>query len=831
MSRDVKQTLLLMLLNYLKIAWRNLLRNRTLTLINLTGLSISVAFCVLLFFHIRYEQSFDRFHRNGDRLYRMEMSNIWADPNDKPKGGFFAALTRAEDQNNSLEFPLIVGRDLAAAFPEIDRVTRFKDISSHMGDPLVRADKKVYKETHALFADANFFQTFSFPLLKGDAKTVLALPGNVVLSASVAKKYFGDQDPVGKTIEIANDSDRLFRVSGVVADAPANSSIQYSLVLPLEGDRFYARDIRERFNRSDSYLIVELKPGANEAAFMQKVNHWMRGYFLPETAKGYSLTPEQVKGFGWWMRPLSDGHFNASEGWGHFTDVRAIYQIASIVVIILLLASLNYVLITVSNAASRSQEIGVRKVMGAGRGNVILQFWVETQLIVGLAVVVGIGLAYAGVPLLKAVIGSGVSRADISWGEVWAAGLVLALLLGLLAGYYPAMLISRLKPVSVLKSFSAFRVRPRFSRVLVVIQFSCCVVLMMAAFVIERQMNFVNGKDLGFDKDQVLIVHNQSYDREMTKRIKAGLFAFARTRPDILASCDMTGGLDGAYNMNGFKLNGQQQNMREIAVGYGYFDMLGLKIVMGRSFSPLYALDTAKAARVCVVNETMWKLLGKEARLGVYDTALLRTIVGVVKDYHFERLSQKIGPQVHVLTGRFSSDFLFKVRAGRMQPAIAALESEWKRVTNNYPFEYTFLDQTIARMYEADMRWRKAIELSCGFAVLIACMGLFGLAAISAANRTREIGIRKVLGASVSGLAAMMGRGFLGMVGLSFLIAAPLAWWLMNRWLESFAYRIELSWWMFGVVGLAALTVALVTIGFQVVKVARANPVKALRSE
>ena len=179
-SRDVKQALLLMLLNYLKIAWRNLLRNRTLSLINLTGLSISVAFCVLLFFHIRYEQSFDRFHRNGDRLYRMEMSNIWADPNDKPKGSFFAALTRAEDQNNSLEFPLIVGRDLAAEFPEIDRVTRFKDISEHMGDPLVRADKKVYKETHALFADANFFQTFSFPLLKGDPRTVLALPGNVV---------------------------------------------------------------------------------------------------------------------------------------------------------------------------------------------------------------------------------------------------------------------------------------------------------------------------------------------------------------------------------------------------------------------------------------------------------------------------------------------------------------------------------------------------------------------------------------------------------------------------------------------------------------------------
>jgi putative ABC transport system permease protein len=820
-----------MLLSYLKIAWRNLLRNRTLSLINLIGLSISVAFCVLLFFHIRYEQSFDRFHRNGARLYRMEMSSVWADPNDKPKWSIFSALTRAEDEKNDLEFPLVVGRDLAAEFPEVDQVTRFKDIARHMGDPLVRADNKVYKEPHALYADANFFQTLSFPLLKGDSKTVLALPGNVVLSASVAKKYFGDRDPIGMTIELANDSNRLFRVSGVAADAPANSSIQYSFVLPLEGDRFYARDIGEGFNRSDAYLIVELKPGVNEPAFMRKVNRWMRSYFLPETAKGYNLTPAQVSSFGWWMRPLADGHFNASEGWGHFTDVKAIYQIASIAVVILLLASLNYVLIAVSNAASRSQEIGVRKVMGAGRGNVILQFWVETQLIVGMAVLVGMGLAFAGVPLLKGMIGSGVTRADISWGEVLVAAVVLAVLLGLVAGYYPAMLISRLKPVSVLKNFSAFRVRPRFARVLVVIQFTCCVVLMMAAFVIERQMDFVNRKDLGFDKDQVLIVHNQTDDRDMSKRIKAGLFAFARTQPAILASGGMSGGLDGAYNTNGFKLNGQQENMREIAVDYSYFEMLGLKIVAGRNFSPLYALDTMRKARACVVNEAMWKLLGKEARLGVYDTALRRTVIGVVKDYHFESLSQTIQPQVHVMVGNRASEFLFKVRAGQMRPAIAALGSEWKRITNNYPFEYTFLDQSIAQMYAADMRWRKAIELSCGFAILIACMGLFGLAAISAANRTKEIGIRKVLGASVGELAAMMSRGFLGMVGLSFLIAMPLGWWLTSRWLESFAYRIELSWWMFGLVGLVAVVVAMVTIGFQVLKVARANPVKALRAE
>jgi len=806
-----------MLRSCLITAWRNLLRNPRISLINLTGLAISLALCTLLFFHIRYEQSFDGFHRNVDRLYRLEMGNVW---NDEP-------ATSA----HGLTFPLVVGNDIKRQFPDVSSLIRFKDKSAHWGASLVRAENQVYKEKGVYYVDSTFLTHLSFPLLKGDPRTVLKAPGDVVLSAGTAKKYFGNQDPIGRTIELVSDSNRLFRVAGIVQDAPNNSSIQYSLIFPVIADPSYVKDMAEGFNHMDYLTIVELKPGVNPAAVEQKLNGWMRAYFLPDLAKGYQMKPEVQKAYRWYLRPLAEGHFEASVDWGHYTNMQSIYQLGCIVGVILLLAALNYVLITVSNSAARSQEVGIRKVMGAGRGSVILQFWVEAQLIVGIATGIGMGLAFAGVPFLRSVIGSGVGCADISWAEGCVAALMLALVLGLLAGYYPALLISRLKPLSVLKSHSAFRIRPRFSRILVVVQFGCCVVLMMAAFVIDRQMNYVNHKDLGFDKDQVLMIHNPVYDREFTKRVRERLYAFAQGRPSILSYSAMNGGLSGEYNTNGFKLDGQQQWMKELTVDYQYFEMLGLKVLKGRVFSRAYPTDSMRKAGATVVNESMWKLLGKHAQLGVYDETIGGTIIGVVKDYHFESLSQPVQPMVHHLARNFAGEFLFKVRAGEMSATIEALREVWKEISDNYPFEYGFLDQSIAQMYEADVRWRRSVELSSGFAIFIACLGLFGLSAISVANRVKEIGIRKVLGATMVDLAVTLSSGILMMILIAFAIAAPVAGWVMNRWLQGYAARIGIEWWMYVVVGLAAIGIALVTVSFQVLRAARANPVEALRNE
>ncbi|HEY4112409.1 ABC transporter permease [Puia sp.] len=820
-----------MLRNYLIIAWRSLLRNRTASIINLFGLSVSVAFCLLLFYHIRWEQSFDTFHINKQRLFRAEMSQTGSNAGrEKAATGFFARFLPGDDQKMQLGFPIICGPDLQRNFPEVAAVTRL----AQGEEKLIRAGDAVYRQTEVAVADANFFEVFSFPLLKGDPRTVLSSPRNVVLTASVAKKYFGDREPLGQTISLAGDSTQLFRVTGIARDVPANSSIQFGVVMQIESDPDYPERVKAGFDNAMYQLVVQLKPGTDAGAFEGKMNTWVKNYMKPalDFYRQNGVAATLIDNFHWHLRPLADCHYNPSTIWGHYTNQKAIYQLFCIVGVILLLASLNYVLITVSNAAARSQEVGVRKVMGAARRSIVLQSWLETQVTVGVAVGFGLLLSWLGMPLLKSVLGSGASFSTLSMTEVVAAAVVLALGLGLVAGYYPALLISRLKPLSVMKSFSSVRINPRFSRALVVIQFTCCVVLMTAAFVIDRQLSFVMNKDLGFDKDQVLIIHTTTLNADMSRKTRDRLYAFARTRPEILASTSMDGGPTGSHNLNGIVLDGKQEWYNMMWVDYNYFELLKVKTLQGRTFSTAYPTDTAVVNRPCVVNEAMMRLLGNKAKMGVYIPELRATIIGIVKDYNFESLTQKITPEQHrLMNNRAPSDILFKVRGGQVAATIHAFESEWKSLTNNYPLDYDFLDASLAKRYEADVRSQQAMGAASFFAIVIACMGLFGLSAIAAANRVREIGIRKVLGASVRELVGMLASGFVSMVGLSILIAVPLGWWLMNNWLEDFAYRITIQWWMFAVVGLAALVIALATVSFQVLRAARANPVEALRSE
>jgi putative ABC transport system permease protein len=388
-----------------------------------------------------------------------------------------------------------------------------------------------------------------------------------------------------------------------------------------------------------------------------------------------------------------------------------------------------------------------------------------------------------------------------------------------------------MKAVSIMKVFQTFKVNPRFSKTLVVIQYTACVILMIAAFVITKQMQFISDKNLGFDKEQVLMVENPSWDGRFTKNAHDQLAMFARSQPSISAFSAMNAGLTGGFNKSGFELNGEQKSFSYINVDYNYFELLGLKFVKGRPFSESIASDSSSKARTCVVNETLFNMLGKDARIGEFNNALDATIIGVVKDYHFESLSKKIEPQMHRLGKQYFGYFMFRIKPDNMQEEIASLQTAWKQITNNYPFQYTFLDQDIREMYEPEMRWQKTIEASCFFAILIACMGLFGLSAINASNRKKEIGIRKVLGADVKDIVSSLSKKFLVMVALAILIATPLAWWLMNKWLEDFAYRIQISWWLFVLTGGAAFLIALITVSFQAIKAALMNPVNSLRSE
>ncbi|HMH33216.1 MAG TPA: ABC transporter permease [Puia sp.] len=815
-----------MLKNYIVIAWRNLWKNKVFSFINIIGLSFSVAFCLLLYFFIRQEQSYDAFHQKKDRLFRLEMTNPYTVDQPPEKKNFFSFITKNDDVSNNVTFPLVVGPDLQNAFPEIKSITRFKDASAHFGKALIRADKQVFRESRVIYTDQNFLSNFSFRLINGNPNTVLSSPGNVVLSETVAKKFFRDQDPIGKTIEFVNDNNHLFTVSGIVKDAPMNSSIQYSMLMPLQADPNYQRNIQERFNQSEHIFMVELADGVSYKQFEQKMDQWVKSYFADFTKENKQLN---ANNFHWYLRPLPICHYNKSYDWGHYTDAKNMYQLAILAIIILLIACLNYVLLTISNAAARMQEIGVRKVMGAGRKTIVLQFWVETQLIVTIAVSLGVILMRFLLPLFNNAIGSDLNMDNFTWTNIVPSIIGACVIMGLLAGYYPALFMSKMKPASIIKNTKTFRINPTFSKVLVVVQYTACVIFMIAALVINLQMRYINNKDLGFDKEQVLMVENPTFDFDFTKRVKERLYQFAQTQSSISKFSSMNGGLDGAGNTNGFLLNGEQKSRMQLTVDFDYFEMLGLQIVKGRSFSKAIASDTMRSVRAAVVNESLFSMLGKTAKLGEFNEALGETIIGVVKDYHFKSLSNKIEPQDHVLAKNFVMHFMFKVRPGQMQQTLSRIEKKWKSITGNYPFEYTFLDQTISKMYEPQMRWQKTIQASSFFALFIACMGLFGLSAINAANRTKEIGIRKVLGASMRDIVGSLSTNFLLLISLSILIGIPVAWWMMNHWLEDFAYRIQLSWWQFALVATIALLIAFVAVAIQAVKAATANPAESLK--
>jgi putative ABC transport system permease protein len=780
-----------MLKNYIKIAWRNLSKNRTFSIINITGLSLSVAFCLLLFFYIRKEQSYDNFPENKDRLFRFESTNTWPGSNDKPTTNLFSFLTKDDDINNNLVTPLVIGRDIQRNFPEVKSITRFAD----QGTGLVRINKTVYKLSHYLYAEDNFFKNFSFPIIKGNSGALKTSKNNIVISENTAKKYFGSTDPIGKIVELLGDSTYLFTVAAVAKDAPENSSIQFDAVLPLQADPGYEENIKGGFNQSSHLLVIELKEGVSASRFSEKLNRWSKKYYVEPyvAAYGQYLKNVDFSNFRWYLRPFADCHYNVSSPWGHYTNTKNIYQLVCLVFIILVIASLNYVLLAVTNAASRSQEVGIRKVMGANRRSVILQFWVETQIIVMVSVLAGFVLTILLIPLFDSVIGTDLKFHDLRWRDVIPGILCLCFILGVLAGYYPALITSKMKPISILKSFRTFKINPYFSRVLVVLQYTGSVILMISAFIINRQMHYIREKDLGFDKEQVVMVSNPVWNPDFTKNLKARLGNFAASQPYISHFSGMSGGLDGSYNTNGFVLNGEQKWRKQLSVDYGFFEMLGIKFTQGRPFSRVISSDTARIKPPAVINETLFNMLGDKVRLGEYCAPLRATVIGVVQDYHFETLSKKIEPEEHVLAGDFEMVFMFKLKPGHVQEGISAIGKEWKSLTD-FPFEYSFLDETISKMYDSDLHSEKTIRFSCLFAIFIACLGLFGLSAINAVNRTKEIGIRKVLGASVKNIAVTLSSGFAFMVLLAILIATPISYWIMDKWLEDFSYRIDLQW-------------------------------------
>jgi putative ABC transport system permease protein len=831
----------------LRLAMRNILRNKLYTIINIIGLSVASAFCILVYLYVKNEQSFDNFHHDGAHLFRVEVSDIFAplkNDDGQSQKGFFSFLTKDVDQDNMINVPAVMGPDLKQNFPEIDGIVRMRGLYY----PIIRQNNQSFEENNqcAVFADANFFKVLDFPLVQGNKNSVLADKKSVVISERFAKKYFGNKNPIGQLFNITSEN-LLLTVTGIVKDFPANSSLNFDVIIRREADQNYADNIRGGVNQFNDHMVLRLNKNANVNDFQRKLIVFSRKYFKTITDDMTKADVQKKQAtVNIFIRPFAEAHYSPISGWPHYTDLKNIYQLVCLSIVILLIACLNYILLTLTSAISRSQDVGVRKTIGAERKQIVLQYYTETQLLAFIAVIAGFILASACLPFFSGLTGSSLNLASFSVVSLILMVIVLAIVLGILAGVYPALAMSGLKPINIMRGFSAYRINPVISKSLVVLQYSICIVLVISALVINRQMHFINGASMGFDKDQVVVLQDPYSWTDMVNRksLKDRLNQFVANRPE-LQSMTTTNFNFGGYNSNGFVLNGKQIALEEMGVDFNYFTFNKIPILKGRNFSKDIVSDStalkltaaqttpnsSTAGQNIIVNETLYNLLGKP-ELDVVNRDMGGVIIGVCKDYHNEDLTKAIEPAYHKIGGNPTAWFWIKIKAGQNIPKIMEnLHSNWNKITNNMPFSYTFMNEDVAKSYDAYLRWMKTITTSCILAIIIACLGLFGLSGLTTINRTKEIGIRKVLGASVSNLFLLLNRGTLLLAAGSFLIAAPIAFYFVNQWLDNFAYRITPDWTLFTTAGLIAICTAILAVSYHTVKAAIANPVKSLRSE
>jgi putative ABC transport system permease protein len=828
----------------LKLALRNILRNKLYAGINIIGLGVASAFCILVYLYVKNERSFDNFNHDQDQLFRLEQTNTFESPADKkPSKNFFSFLMKDAEQKNMIQTPTSMGPDLKRNFPEIENAVRF----APMGDETVKVGNQSFKEgdRNLTYADADFFQVFNYPLVVGDPATVISGLNQAAISQKLAKKYFGSEDPIGRVISFPNESNQPpITINGVFKDFPANSSFQYDLVMNMESNPDYKDDMARGVNSFSNPLVLKLKKGTNVAVFQAKLNAFGKEYFRPlyETSKKYDpkASPKEINFF---LRPFAEAHYNQAAGWYHYSDLKNIYQLVCLTVVILLIACLNYVLLTLTNTVSRSQDVGIRKTIGAERLQIVLQYYTETQVIAFMAVVVGFVLSITCLPLFERLTGAPIDLTNIPFTSITLYLFLLAITMGLLAGIYPALVMSGLKPSNIMRSFSAYKINPVLSRLLIIIQFSVCVVLIISALVINRQMHYVNDASMGFDKDQVLILHSPYnwLDKPKMAVLKQRMFNYAATDRGIRDITSASFSFAG-YNNNAYEIGGEKVMVEEYNVDFNYFTFLKIPIVQGRSFSPSIASDSAKIAvtgthkfssvrHTFVANQSLYKMLGKP-EIGVYNDQMGGILIGVCKDYHAEDLTKKIEPTYFVVNKNPADNIWIRLAGGQNVPdEIARIKANWDKFTGNLPFVYNFMDEEVAKSYDAYLRWMTTITVSCIVAIILACLGLFGLSGITTINRTKEIGIRKVLGASVSNLFLLVNREtFLLALG-SFLLALPVAAYLADEWLLNFAYRIHLDWPLFSIAALVSITTAIAAVSYHTIKAAMANPVKSLRSE
>jgi putative ABC transport system permease protein len=804
-----------MIKNYIKVALRNLAKNKGFSFINIFGLATGIACSLIIFLFIKDENSYDRFHKDADRVYRVVKDFVNDDGSRIPDATTPAPLAPALQQEA----------------PEVEAVTR---IRPNWGRSyLIKYGDKKIPEEKLYGVDSSFFDVFSFPFIEGDAKNAFKNINSIVLTQRAAKRFFGNDNPLGKTLQVDSYGDML--VTGVLKDIPSNAHFHFDYLVSYRVQPGITPQL-SNWNNYNDFTYVKLQPGANTANLVRKIQVMNDR----NVEKSYSV---------FYVQPLTSIHLTSHLKWELEPNgnKQHVYIFTLVAIFIILIAAINYMNLATAKASVRAKEIGVRKVIGAYRKSLVYQFLVESVITCLLASVLAIVLGQLLLPLVQELTGKPLSLfADLSLLLYLLGG---ALLLGVLAGFFPALYLSSFRPITVLKNFKLNeRGALSLRKGLVVVQFTISIVLIIGAIVISQQMHYLTSANLGMDTDQVAVVQNLGF---LSPSDASAFRNEAAEIPGVKEVTTSNGMLPDRFSTTRLKVKGSanEQQVNFITVGFNFMEAMNIKVKEGRGFSEKFPSDTLnngipggpleQTIGGVVLNETAVKDLGiavpavgKKLYWGEDgDTTYYLDIVGVAKDFHFTSLRNEIKPFAFITRPGASGNLILKLSGHNITATLAQLESKWKLFPSERPFAYTFLDETFAQLYQSEKRFQKVFVSLVVLGIVIACLGLLGLATFAAQQRVKEIGIRKVLGASVGSIVQLLSRDFIKLVVVAIAVAVPIAWFAAHRWLQDFAYRIDIHWWVFPLAGVLAIVIALFTISFQAIRAAIANPVKNLRTE
>jgi len=793
-----------MLRNYFTVALRNLMKYKGYSFINIAGLAIGLVCCFLIVLFVRHELSYDRFHENAPRIYRL----LHASPQDPSQRSAISASGYAPHLLNE--------------FPEIEHVVRF---FTNAGPANLKFGSEARTVNGFVFADSSVFNVFSFRLRRGNPTTALQAPNSIVMTSEAAKAWFGDEDPIGKVIINLRGILKInLQVTGVLEDVPSNSHLQFDYLTSFATiNAFMGEHALEEYTNFNYYTYLLLRDGSTPEQLSPRFPDFLRKYRGEETANSTLLA----------LQPLTDIHLNTSISWdvGTNSDKRYLYIFSAVAFFILLIAGINFVNISTARATLRAKEVGVRKVVGAERRQLIVQLFSESILSSVIAMILALSILQLSAPLFSTLVGREIAVELFDNFSLLPLLIGIGLFIGMIAGFYPAVVLSAFEPITVLKGLVTRGVKgARLRKSLIVAQFSISMFLLITVVTVYNQLQYMKTHELGFDKEQIVFVNLSGEVKGRYRTFRDKLLAHSQIQKIALGTLPGRVGTNRGYKWPG-KEKEEDRGFYTMFVDAQTIEALGIEIVQGRNFSEEISTDTTNAY---ILNEAAVRELGWENPVGqpfhMWDEEMGQ-VIGVVKDFHFKSLHQKIEPLVLDVKPQWSWTAAIRLAPGNPREALDFIGKQWQAIEPELPFSYNFLDEDFERLYRSEERLGKLFSSFTFLAIFVACLGLFGLAAFTTEQRTKEIGIRKVLGASVRDILLLLSRDFSMLVAVAFVVATPFAIIGANAWLQNFAYRMTPSVTAFLACGLSVLIIALITVSSQALRAALANPTKALKYE